>query len=237
MYSAKIYQGTVTPKQKMNNVASRLEKILATLPTGVQLVAVSKFHSVEAIKEAYTAGQRIFGESRAQELKEKYAELPDDIQWHFIGHLQTNKVRMIMPYVALFQSVDTLKLLSTISAEASRIGKTAHILLQIDVAREETKFGFSKNELYEAISSGAFSNMPNISVDGIMGMASNSDNNDFVRSEFETLSQIYNDISSKKIFQNFKILSMGMSHDYRLAISCGSNMVRIGTDIFGEREY
>lgn len=237
MYSAKIYQGTVTPKQKMNNVASRLEKILATLPTGVQLVAVSKFHPVEAIKEAYTAGQRIFGESRAQELKEKYAELPDDIQWHFIGHLQTNKVRMIMPYVALFQSVDTLKLLSTISAEASRIGKTAHILLQIDVAREETKFGFSKNELYEAISSGAFSNMPNISVDGIMGMASNSDNNDFVRSEFETLSQIYNDISSKKIFQNFKILSMGMSHDYRLAISCGSNMVRIGTDIFGEREY
>lgn len=235
MCSAKTFPANLL-KMK-NNIAERLLKIKAGIPQGVQLVAVSKFHPAEAIKEAYDAGQRIFGESRAQELKQKFEVLPSDIQWHFIGHLQTNKVRMLLPMVSLFHSVDSLHLMEVIDAEAKRIGSVANILLQVHVAREETKFGFSPDEIIEAIDTPQIKNMTNISVRGIMGMASNTDHIPTVEAEFKQLAHIFHDIKSKDIFPEFNILSMGMSQDYQLAIQCGSNMVRIGTDIFGNREY
>ncbi|MDE6715456.1 MAG: YggS family pyridoxal phosphate-dependent enzyme [Muribaculaceae bacterium] len=220
-----------------SNIAAQLLQIKAGIPAGVQLVAVSKFHPAEAIKEAYDAGQRIFGESRAQELKQKFEVLPTDIQWHFIGHLQTNKVRMLMPMVSLFHSVDSLHLMEVIDAEAHRIGTVANILLQVHVAREETKFGFSPEEIIEIINAPEMTRMHNISVHGIMGMASNTDHIPTLEAEFNQLAGIFHDIKSRNIFPDFNILSMGMSQDYQIAIQCGSNMIRIGTDIFGNREY
>lgn len=201
------------------------------------LVAVSKFHPTEAIKRAYDAGQRDFAESRANEFVAKAAELPGDITWHFIGHLQTNKVRHIMPHVSLIQSVDSEKLLRLIDVEARRIGRTVDVLLQVHVAREETKFGFSPEELLELV--GRLPELPGVRIRGVMAMASNVDDNEVVSGDFSRVRQLYDQLRKGAMAQNpdFNILSMGMSHDWPLAVKEGSDMVRIGTAIFGDREY
>ena len=199
-------------------------------------MAVSKFHPVEALKEAYEAGQRIFGESRVQELLVKHEALPKDIEWQMIGHLQTNKVRQIVPFVALIQSVDSVRLAECINREAERIGRVVDILLEIHVAQEESKTGWQYDELVEYLRSGAFAELKNIRVRGVMGMATNTDDDAVIRADFEQLAKHYNDLKPH-FDETFDTLSMGMSDDYDLAIECGSTMVRIGSSIFGERNY
>ncbi len=215
-------------------------EIKASLPEGVTLVAVSKFHPAEAIMEAYATGHRIFGESRANELVSKANELPDDIEWHFIGHLQTNKVRAVMPYVACIHSIDSERLLRLVNTEAARIGRTVNILLQVHVAREETKFGFTPEEFDGLMASGILNELPAVKVRGVMGMASNVDDDDRIAADFRAIKNMYDRLKETITLDDGTVcdtLSMGMSHDFRLAIECGSNMVRIGTTIFGEREY
>ena len=217
-------------------IGAKIGALHASLPQGVKLVAVSKFHPVEALKEAYEAGQRIFGESRVQELLVKHEALPKDIEWQMIGHLQTNKVRQIVPFIALIQSVDSVRLAECINREAERIGRVVDILLEIHVAQEESKTGWKHNELVEYLHSAEFSALKNIRVRGIMGMATNTDDDAVIRADFEQLAKYYN--SLKPLFgEEFDTLSMGMSDDYELAIECGSTMVRIGSSIFGERNY
>lgn len=216
------------------SVASRLSEIRATLPEGVTLVAVSKFHPAEAVMEAYEAGQRIFGESRVQELAAKYETLPKDIEWQMIGHLQTNKVRAIVPFIALIQSVDSARLLECIDREASRCGRTVDCLLEIHVAREETKSGWDYEDLKKYLRSDAFAQLRNIRIRGIMGMATNTDDEAIIRSDFGRLAAIKNELAA--LFgADFDTLSMGMSDDYPAAVECGSTMVRIGSSIFGAR--
>ncbi|MDE6491390.1 MAG: YggS family pyridoxal phosphate-dependent enzyme [Muribaculaceae bacterium] len=207
---------------------------------GVQLVAVSKFHPAQAVMAAYRAGQRDFGESRAAELVGKATQLPDDIRWHFIGHLQTNKVRMIMPHVSMIQSVDSERLLRLIDSEARRIGRTVDILLQIHVAIEETKTGFTADELLALLTTLSPGQLPGVRVRGIMGMASNTDDTDRIRADFQAIHDTFQAIRNTPYLSGqpcCDTISMGMSHDYPTAISCGSTMVRIGTTIFGQREY
>lgn len=216
------------------SVSSRLSEIRATLPEGVTLVAVSKFHPAEAVMEAYDAGQRIFGESRVQELVAKYETLPKDIEWQMIGHLQTNKVRAIVPFVSLIQSVDSARLLECIDREALRCGRTIDCLLEIHVAQEETKSGWDYEELKVYLQSDAFAQLHNIRIRGIMGMATNTDDAAVVRSDFGRLAAI-NDELAPMFGADFDILSMGMSDDYPIAVDCGSTMVRIGSSIFGAR--
>lgn len=223
----------------MDRIGQRITDIKSTLPEGVTLVAVSKFHPARAIMEAYGAGQRVFGESRATELVEKASTLPDDIDWHFIGHLQTNKVRLVVPHVNLIHSVDSERLLRCIDTESRRIGKVTDVLLQLHVALEETKYGFLPNELTTLLKEGILEETPGVRVRGIMGMASNVDDESRIASDFQAIKQAFDSIKSLSLprMEAFDTISMGMSHDYPLAISHGSNMVRIGTTIFGEREY
>lgn len=216
------------------SVSSRLSEIRATLPEGVTLVAVSKFHPAEAVMEAYGAGQRVFGESRVQELVAKHEALPKDIEWQMIGHLQTNKVRVIVPFVSLVQSVDSARLLECIDREAARCGRTVDCLLEIHVAQEETKSGWEYGELKAYLQSDAFAQLHNIRIRGIMGMATNTDDAAIVRSDFGRLAAIKNELAPM-FGADFDILSMGMSDDYPIAIDCGSTMVRIGSSIFGAR--
>ena len=199
-------------------------------------MAVSKFHPVESLKEAYEAGQRIFGESRMQELVVKHEALPKDIEWQMIGHLQTNKVRQIVPFVSLIQSVDSVRLAECINREAERIGRVVDILLEIHVAQEESKTGWKYPELVTFLQGEGFKSLKNIRVRGVMGMATNTDNEAVIRADFEQLAKHYNEL--KPLFgEEFDTLSMGMSDDYELAIECGSTMVRIGSSIFGDRNY
>lgn len=216
------------------SVSSRLSEIRATLPDGVTLVAVSKFHPAEAVMEAYDAGQRVFGESRVQELAAKYETLPKDIEWQMIGHLQTNKVRAIVPFVSLIQSVDSARLLECIDREAERCGRTIDCLLEIHVAQEETKSGWDYEELKVYLQSDAFAQLHNIRIRGIMGMATNTDDAAVVRSDFGRLASIKDELAPM-FGADFDILSMGMSDDYPIAVDCGSTMVRIGSSIFGAR--
>ena len=217
-------------------ISARIKALHASLPQGVTLVAVSKFHPVEALKEAYEAGQRIFGESRVQELVVKHEALPKDIEWQMIGHLQTNKVRQIVPFVSLIQSVDSVRLAECINREAERIGRVVDILLEIHVAQEESKTGWAYPELVIFLHGEGFKSLKNIRVRGVMGMATNTDDEAIVRADFEQLAKHYNEL--KPLFgEAFDTLSMGMSDDYELAIECGSTMVRIGSSIFGERIY
>lgn len=218
------------------SVESNLHEIRESLPSGVTLVAVSKTHPSEAIAEAYRAGQRIFGESRPQELKAKHELLPDDIEWHMIGHLQTNKVKYIAPFVSLIHSADSARLLETIDREASKCGRTIECLLEIHVAEEESKSGWEMDELREWIKSGAHTQLHNVRLRGVMGIATNTDDNDVVRSDFERLAAYRSELAAF-FGADFDILSMGMSGDYALAVECGSNMVRIGSGIFGRRDY
>ncbi len=221
------------------NIKQNLDSVRSTLPSGVGLVAVSKFHPVERLQEAYDAGQRMFGESRVQELLVKQPQLPSDISWHFIGHLQTNKVRQVVGRVALIESVDTERLLECIDRESEKAGVVSRVLMQLHVAAEETKFGFSPDELMEYFASHRFENLKATHICGLMGMASNTDNIDRIRADFSTIADCFRRLRDDASLglRGFDTLSMGMSHDRGIAIECGSNLVRVGTAIFGNREY
>ncbi len=223
----------------MGRIADRLHLIKSTLPDGVTLVAVSKFHPVGAIMEAYEAGARDFGESRVQELSGKAPQLPGDIRWHFIGHLQTNKVRQLLPHATLIHSIDSVKLLEKVEAEAARASLTTDVLLQVHVAAEETKFGFSPEELAGALTPAFIQNLAHVRIRGVMGMASNTDDTARIADDFAALRRCFDTLRSGVFTGNdsFDTLSMGMSHDYEAALKSGSTMVRIGSDIFGAREY
>lgn len=222
-----------------SDVAKNLAEVKRSIPTGVDLVAVSKFHPIEALKAAYDAGQRRFGESRVQELLTKIPQMPDDVEWHFIGHLQTNKVRQIIGKTALIESVDTERLLDLIDKESEKAGVTTRVLLQLHVAREETKFGFSVDELMDYFRNRRFESLKATHICGLMGMASNTDDTGRINEDFATIARCFNTIrnDSDLGLRGFDILSMGMSDDRDIAISNGSNMVRVGTAIFGLREY
>ena len=218
------------------NIKERLNRILSTLPKGVQLVAVSKFHPAERLQEAYDAGQRIFGESRPQEMVAKYDVLPKDIEWHMIGHLQTNKVKYIAPFVTMISSVDSDRLIEEIEKQAAKNNRTIDILLEVHVAQEETKSGWSEEELRAYLASGILNNMAHVRVRGVMTIASNTDDESIVRRDFETIRRIFNELKPQ-FGEAFDTLSIGMSDDYPIALEYGSTMVRIGTAIFGQREY
>lgn len=219
------------------DIAQHIQELQASLPQGVTLVAVSKFHPVEALQEAYQAGQRVFGESRAQELVAKQLVLPKDIEWHFIGPLQSNKVKDIAPFISLIHSVDSLKLLNEIEKQAAKHERIIRVLLEIHVAAEETKHGFTPDECRELVNH--LPELPHVQTCGIMGMATLTDDESLIRKEFHTLHALFTELKETVFCQSeaFSILSMGMSHDYKLAIEEGSNMIRVGTYIFGEREY
>lgn len=221
------------------NVAENLAEVLAEIPPGVGLVAVSKFHPASIISEAYGAGQRCFGESRVQEFLEKEKELPSDIRWHFIGHLQTNKVKQIIGKTTLIESVDSERLLDLIDRESAKAGVVSRVLMQVHVAKEETKFGFYPEELLQYFSERRFEKLTNTHICGVMGMASNTDDLSRVRTDFREIASIYRSIAGDSALglRGFDTLSMGMSGDWRIAVEEGSNLVRIGTRIFGEREY
>ncbi|MDB4075151.1 YggS family pyridoxal phosphate-dependent enzyme [Crocinitomicaceae bacterium] len=218
-------------------IKENLNEILADIPENVTLVAVSKTKPASEIEEAYAAGQRVFGENKVQEMVEKEAVLPRDIQWHLIGHVQTNKVKYIAPFVSVIHAVDSLKLLSEINKQAKKNNRTIQCMLQMHIADEESKFGMKFDELMEVLNSNELVEMQNVSIIGLMGMATFTDNEEQVREEFCNLEGDFNVIKSHffKFNDNFKHLSMGMSGDYKLAIEEGSTMVRIGSSIFGGR--
>lgn len=219
-------------------IAENLQKVKATLKPNVELVAVSKFHPAEAIQEAYEAGQRVFGESHVQELVEKEKVLPKDIQWHFIGHLQTNKVKYMAPFVSLIHSMDSLKLMKEIGKQAEKCGRVIDVLLQIHVAAEETKFGFTPEEVVEMLQEDEWKNCTHVRIVGLMAMATNTDDEARIGREFESVAQLF-EVLKDSFFADkpeFKELSMGMSGDYLIAQEHGSTMVRVGSMIFGERK-
>lgn len=216
------------------NIAENINEIRKHLPSKVELICVSKFQSDAAIMQAYNAGERHFGESRVQELCGKYERLPKDICWHFIGHLQTNKVKYIVPFVTLIHSVDSVNLLHEIENQAAKIGRKINCLLQIHIATEENKFGFAVDELPAVLQQNNFSNLHNVNVCGLMGMASLTDNQKQIHDEYNCIAELFT--TCKQVFfenkNDFTQLSLGMSHDYQLAIESGSTMVRIGSSIF-----
>ena len=218
----------------LKEVTTNYQKIKTSLPPEVQLVAVSKTHPVEKILEVYNLGQRVFGENKVQELREKQPLLPQDIQWHVIGHLQTNKVKYIAEFIDTIQSVDSAKLLEEINRQAAKNNRKIKVLLQVKIAEEESKFGLEIHEAKELFTDWLNGNYQNVEVEGLMGMATFTDNKAQVMKEFTFLKQIFDKMSLQK---PLKILSMGMSDDYLLAIDCGANSVRIGSAIFGNRQY
>lgn len=220
-------------------IAENLHKVLSTIQPGIRLVAVSKFHPVSALQEAYDAGQRVFGESHVQELVEKQQLLPKDIEWHFIGHLQTNKVKYMASFISLIHAVDTVKLLKEIDKQAERNSRVIDCLLQIHIAKEETKFGFTPDELRTMLQEGEWKQFSHVRICGLMCMASNTDDVKQIAGEFETVHTLFQEIKNDffPTEESFKELSMGMSGDYEIAQQHGSTMVRVGTMIFGERNY
>ena len=221
------------------NIADNLQQVLNELPEGVRLVAVSKFHPNEAIEEAYRSGQRVFGESKVQEMTAKYESLPKDIEWHFIGHLQTNKIKYIVPYVALIHGIDSYKLLVEVNKQAEKAGKVVNCLLQLHIAEEETKFGFSFEECRDMLAEGEWKTLSNIQLCGLMGMATNTDDNEQIEKEFCSLSSFFKEVKDSWFADTeaFRELSMGMSHDNHQAIAAGSTLIRVGSKIFGDRTY
>ena len=219
------------------SIKNNLLKIKSSLPSTVTLVAVSKTKPISDLMEAYDAGQRVFGENKIQEMAEKWEAMPKDIQWHMIGHVQTNKVKFMAPFVSLIHGVDSLKLLEEINKQAKKNNRIIDCLLQIHIAEEETKFGLDEDELNEILSSAAFQEMKNIQIVGLMGMATFTDNKEQIKKEFTHLKSIFDTFSTDAInrVSTMQTLSMGMSGDYQLAIECGSTMVRIGSSIFGVR--
>jgi pyridoxal phosphate enzyme (YggS family) len=220
------------------SITENLQQIKASLPENVQLVAVSKFFPDEAILEAYRCGQRIFGENRVQELLPKYEHLPPDIQWHLIGHLQVNKVKYIAPFVDTVQSIDTLKLIEALNEEAGKCGRRIKILLQVHIALEEHKFGFSFDEIIALGENRIFEKYPHLVFAGLMGMATFTSDTEQICSEFRQLAALFRQLKKSYFseYDDFKELSMGMSDDYLLAVKAGSTMVRIGSKIFGSRK-
>ena len=218
-------------------IADNLNKIRASLPAAVQLVTVSKTKNNEEIMEAYRTGQRIFGENKVQELVRKWESLPKDIEWHFIGHLQSNKVKAIASFISMIHAVDSMKILKTINEEAQRVGRIIPCLLQFHIASEESKFGFAPEEINELFSLADLSDLKNVTLSGVMGMATYTDDVSQINREFSTLYKLYHQLKTVYFQGNdhFREISMGMSHDYLLAIENGSTMVRIGSTIFGER--
>lgn len=233
---------TKNSKKSANLEASpsgRLEGLRLHIPPSVKLVCVSKFHSNETILEAYNAGERIFGESKVQELCRKQENLPKDIAWHFVGHLQTNKVKFLVPFVDLIHGVDSFKLLAEINKQAEKIDRKVNCLLQIHIAQEDTKFGFDEQEIIAMLNSDEWKNFKNIAIRGLMGMATFTDDMEQVRQEFRRLKKLFDKIKADFFATDtdFSELSMGMSDDYQIAISEGSTIVRLGTTIFGNRTY
>ena len=220
-------------------IKNNIVRYTQNLPSGCVLIAVSKTQPIEKIREAYDAGQRAFGENKAQEMARKYEQLPRDIQWHMIGHLQTNKVKYIAPFVHLIHSVDSLKLLTEIDKQAKKNNRVIPCLLQVHIAEEESKFGFSAEEIQELLKRGALQDLDHIRIAGLMGMATFTENMDQVRKEFRSLNQLFTTLKNQPLPKQVVMqeLSMGMSGDYTIALEEGSTMVRIGTSIFGERNY
>jgi pyridoxal phosphate enzyme (YggS family) len=219
------------------DIKKNLEAIRSELPVNVKLIAVSKTKPVSMIQEAYNAGQKVFGENKAQEMAAKYPQLPKDIEWHFIGHMQSNKVKYIAPFVSLIHSVDSLKLLKEINKQALKNNRTIDCLLQFHIASEETKFGLNLEEAGAILTNGEFMELKNVRICGVMGMATFTSNNNVIRKEFKNLKNIFEKLKNKYFDDKkyFKEISMGMSGDYKIAVEEGSTMVRIGTKIFGER--
>lgn len=217
----------------------KYDEIRASLPAGVRLIAVSKFKPAEDIALLYQHGHRAFGENHAQEMKAKHEQLPQDIEWHFIGHLQTNKIKYIAPYVALIHSIDSFSLLQEVNKYAVKNNRVIPCLLQFHIADEETKFGFTLEECEAMLQSPEFQQLQNIAIHGVMGMATFTDDQEQVRHEFHHLHQIFEELKTRYFSQNpdFKELSMGMTDDYPIAISEGSTLIRIGSAIFGPRNY
>ena len=222
-------------------ITEEIQRITAQLPQGVRLVAVSKYHPAEAIREAYAAGQRLFGESHAQEIQPKHEALSglEGLEWHFIGHLQTNKVKYIAHYVGLVHSGDSPRLLAEINKQAQKAGRTIPCLLQLHVAQEETKFGFTPDEAMAYLDSGEWQSLTGVQLAGVMAMATNTDDTEVIRNDFSRARRFF-ETARNRYFANdeaFKELSMGMSDDWHIAIDEGSTLIRIGTQIFGQRQY
>ena len=221
---------------KDNRIGEKIKAVCATLPQGVTLIAVSKYHPAEAVQAAYDAGQRDFGESKAQDLTAKHDALPQDINWHFIGHLQTNKVKYIAPFVHLIHSIDSYKLLCEVNRQGAKAGRRIPCLLQIHIAQEETKFGLTPQECRELLARGEWRTLENIELRGIMCMASNTDDLEQIAGEFSQAQQLFNEIKEHYFADNdrFSIISAGMSDDYPIAIAHGSTHIRLGSSIFCE---
>lgn len=217
------------------SIKKQLQELKSVLPKQVTLVAVSKTKPVHDLMKAYDVGQRIFGENKVQEMVEKHQQMPKDIQWHMIGHVQRNKVKYMAPFVDLIHGVDSLKLLSEINKQALKNNRCINGLLQIKIAAEDSKFGMTKNDAIQLIKSSEFKNLKNIKIKGVMGMATFTDDQNKIRKEFETLKSTFSEL--KSIQDSMHIISMGMSGDYPLAIECGSTMIRVGSHIFGARNY
>lgn len=223
----------------MVDVARNLQEVLGNLPQGVRLVAISKYHPKEYIEAAYAVGQRVFGESHEQELRTKVPSLPEDIEWHFIGHLQTNKVKYIAPYIDMVEAVDSLKLLKEIEKQAAKHDRVIKVLLELHVAEEETKFGLSFDACRELLDGGEWRDMQHVEICGLMMMASNVDDEQQIAHEFDLAGQFFDELKATYFADrpSFCERSWGMSHDYRIAVGHRSTMVRVGTGIFGPRVY
>ena len=221
------------------DVAGKLREVKSNIPEGVTLVAVSKFHPNEYIEAAYAEGQRVFGESHEQELSKKYDTLPKDIQWHFIGHLQTNKVKYIAPYISMVDAVDSLKLLKEINKQAAKHDRVIDVLLELHIAQEATKYGLTIDACRQLLDDGEWRNLNNVRICGLMMMASNTDDDNQIRSEFMQAADFFDEVKAKYFADSaaFCQRSWGMSHDYKTAVECRSTMVRVGTTIFGPRVY
>ena len=223
----------------MYDVRAHLREVVSRLPQGVRLVAISKYHPNEYIEAAYAEGQRLFGESHEQELRQKHESLPKDIEWHFIGHLQTNKVKYIAPYITMVEAVDSLKLLREIDKQAAKCGRTIDVLLELHIAEEETKYGLTPDACRQLLADGAWRDMQHVRICGLMMMASNTDDEQQIRREFREAKGLFDELKAQ-YFQDvpyFRERSWGMSHDYPIAVEEGSTMVRVGTTIFGPRIY
>lgn len=221
------------------DVAKNLHEVLGNLPKEVRLVAISKYHPNEYLETAYNEGQRIFGESHEQELAKKQETLPKDIEWHFIGHLQTNKVKYIAPYISMIEAVDSYKLLKEINKQAAKNDRIINVLLELHIAEEETKYGLTLDDCRNMLEAGEWKDLQNVQICGLMMMASNTNETSIIEKEFDTATDFFDEIKGKYFAEipTFKERSWGMSHDYKIAIKHGSTMVRVGTNIFGPRVY
>ena len=221
------------------DVAKNLQQVVGNLPEGVSLVAISKYHPKEYLEAAYAVGQRIFGESHEQELSKKVAELPNDIEWHFIGHLQTNKVKYIAPYISMIDAVDSFKLLKEINKQAAKHDRVINVLMELHIAKEETKYGFTPDACREMLKEGQWRELNHVHISGLMMMASNVDDESQIRKEMMEAANFFDEVKRDYFADDDRFCerSWGMSHDYQIAVECRSTMVRVGTAIFGPRVY